>query len=111
MYTGPYCIVDVIPPADYLIRKTKRARPFVTHGDKLRRCHNNVPTSPEVLDKARDESISGGFRTSIGKRVRWSDRPMDNSADTEDATQWQSVLDERPERSQRRPGYLDDFEL
>ena len=111
MYTGPYCIVDVIPPADYLIRKTKRARPFVTHGDKLRRCHNNVPTSPDLLDKDRDESISGRSRTSIDKSVRWSDGPTGNSADTEDVTQWQSVLEERPERSRRRPRYLDDFEL
>jgi len=44
-YTGPYQVVKVLPPADYVIQKSKRSEPFVVHADKLKHCYSDTPTS------------------------------------------------------------------
>jgi len=44
-YDGPYLITKVLPPCDYVLQKTKKSRPFVTHQDKLRTCYGPTPTS------------------------------------------------------------------
>ena len=36
-YTGPYLITHVIPPCNFVIQKTARSRPIVTHTDKLKK--------------------------------------------------------------------------
>jgi len=35
----------VLPPADYVIQKSKRSEPFVVHADKLKHCYSDTPTS------------------------------------------------------------------
>lgn len=42
-YVGPYEVVRVIPPCNYVIRKSDKSKPLVTHGDKLKRCYRNDP--------------------------------------------------------------------
>ena len=37
-YIGPYEVVKALPPADYVIRKSKRSEPMVVHADKLKIC-------------------------------------------------------------------------
>ena len=44
-YDGPFLVVNVIPPSDYVIQKAKRTAPQVVHGDKLKLCHGNTPQS------------------------------------------------------------------
>jgi len=44
-YTGPYQVVKVLPPADYVIQKSKRSEPFVVHADKLKHCYSDTSTS------------------------------------------------------------------
>ena len=53
-YAGPYLVVRVIEPVNYVIRRSARAKPFVVHGDKLKRCFSSTPAS--WLD--RDDSDS-----------------------------------------------------
>jgi len=43
-YIGPYEVVKVLPPADYVIRKSKRSEPMVVHADKLKICYSDTPT-------------------------------------------------------------------
>jgi len=51
-YIGPYQVVKVLPPADYVIQKSKRSEPFVVHADKLKHCYSDTPTS--VLELTGD---------------------------------------------------------
>jgi transposase InsO family protein len=44
-YTGPYLITRVIPPCNYVIQKSSRSRPIVTHTDKLKACLGDTPKS------------------------------------------------------------------
>jgi len=44
-YIGPYQVGEVLPPADYVIQKSKRSEPFVVYVDKLKHCYSDTPTS------------------------------------------------------------------
>ena len=44
-YTGPYLITRVIPPCNYVLQKSVRGKPIVTHTDKLKACLGNTPKS------------------------------------------------------------------
>jgi len=46
----------VLPPADYVIQKSKRSEPFVVHADKLKHCYSNTPTS--ALELAGDPEFT-----------------------------------------------------
>ena len=43
--TGPYLVVRAIPPVNFVLQKSARAKPFVVHVDKLRECYNDTPRS------------------------------------------------------------------
>ena len=36
MYTGPYTVTRILPPANVVIQRSRRSRPFVVHVDKLK---------------------------------------------------------------------------
>jgi len=44
-YQGSYLVVSVISPSDYLIQRHRRAVLIVVHGDKLKPCYGDTPTS------------------------------------------------------------------
>ena len=44
-YDGPFLVVDIFPPSDYVIQRSKRSTPQVVHGDKLKFCHGETPRS------------------------------------------------------------------
>jgi hypothetical protein len=44
-YTGPYLVVRVIEPVNFVLQKTPRAKPFVIHADKLKKCYSSTPPS------------------------------------------------------------------
>jgi len=37
-YTGPFVVEKVLSPVNYLLRRSPRSKPFVSHVDKLRKC-------------------------------------------------------------------------
>ena len=45
IYTGPYLVTQVIQPKDDVLQKSKRAKPFVVHKDKLKLFHGQAPSS------------------------------------------------------------------
>jgi len=61
-YTGPYQVVKVLPPADYVIQKSKRSEPFVVHADKLKRRYSDTPTS--ALELTGDHEFVETFTAS-----------------------------------------------
>jgi transposase InsO family protein len=44
-YGGPHLVVRVITPCNYVIQKSKRSKPQVVHGDKLKLCFGQTPAS------------------------------------------------------------------
>lgn len=57
-YIGPYLVVRVIEPSNYVLQKSSRAKPFVVHVDKIKICHN--PLTPNWLaDGTGQEDQSG----------------------------------------------------
>ena len=45
MYIGPFLIVRVIPPCNFVLQKNARSKPIVTHTDKLKKCWGPTPKS------------------------------------------------------------------
>ena len=39
-YIGPYRVTHVLPPVNYVIQRSSKAKPFVVHADKLKRCYS-----------------------------------------------------------------------
>src|SRR5664279_550911 len=39
-YTGPYLITRVIVPVNFVLQKSEKAKPFVVHTDKLKKCYS-----------------------------------------------------------------------
>jgi hypothetical protein len=58
MYVGPYLIVRVIEPVNYVLQKSAHAKPFVVHGDKLKRCFSETPKSWLPSATTNDDSSS-----------------------------------------------------
>jgi len=44
-YTGPYLIVRMIEPVNCVLQWSAKAKPFVVHIDKLKKCYGPTPTS------------------------------------------------------------------
>jgi len=44
-YIGPFLVVRIIEPVNYVLQKTAKSKPFVVHVDKLKKCYGETPTS------------------------------------------------------------------
>ena len=45
MYVGPFLIVRVIEPVNYVIQRSAHTKPMVVHADKLKKCFGSTPDS------------------------------------------------------------------
>jgi len=45
MYVGPYLVIRYIEPVNYVLQKSAKSKPFVTHANKLKKCHGETPVS------------------------------------------------------------------
>jgi len=45
MYTGPFLVTHVIAPVNFVLQKSVRSKPFVTHIDKIKKCNSLTPQS------------------------------------------------------------------
>ena len=70
-YTGPYLVTRKIEPVNVVLQRSRKAKPFVVHINKLKKCLGGTPPSwlvssgsgeavPEVLDQVRSECVEGG---------------------------------------------------
>ena len=53
-YIGPYLITKVLPPADAVLQKSKRGKPFVAHFDKLKPFYGTRPVDWRLLTSSSD---------------------------------------------------------
>ena len=58
MYTGPYLIVKHIQPSNYVIQKSKTAKPKVVHADKLKAWSGDH--LPSWLPPTTEDGTAGG---------------------------------------------------
>jgi len=70
-YTGPYLVIRKIEPVNVVLQRSRKAKPFVVHINKLKKCLGDTPPSwlissgsgdtvPEVSDPVRSECVDGG---------------------------------------------------
>jgi hypothetical protein len=73
-YVGPYLIVRAIPPVNFVIQKSARAKPVVVHADKLKKCHGQTPESWLTTAELPNCEDSIAVVTPSGNQVGVSDR-------------------------------------
>ena len=123
-YQGPYLVTRVIPPCDFVIQRSRRCRPQVVHGDKLKPCHGETPVSwletggnpvgpnegsrdddrPGIPNRQSEDAVSARdrHRQPRGRRQEVISSISDSDLPTEAPL---------PPRVRRRPAYLTDFAI
>ena len=120
MYTGPYLIVRVIEPVNFVLQKSSRSKPFV-HMDKLKRCFGNTPQSwlntgqsveQATLSDPCDISNKNDSAREQSKLEVVTALPDDAVESDEPNSDIEVDRCERSKRTNRqRPGRFDDFVL
>jgi hypothetical protein len=122
-YVGPYLVVRVIEPVNYVIQKSPRAKPFVVHADKIKTCFGHTPQSwiPDhrsdgevAVDATRnDDAIPES--THAVSRLQPLDCPVTSATDVESAYGCNTgnnlaVARSLPHRIRRRPSRYDELQ-
>ena len=115
-FVGPFLIVRQLPPVNYVLQKSKFAKPFTVHADKLKMCYSDTPASwidgdsenADAIGNSR-EPCARGTPVSADSSQRLSEQPVpglsvDRAADREVAIPpvSQSAVG-RPRPMNRRP--------
>jgi len=119
-YIGPYLIVRIIEPVNCVLQKSPKAKPFVVHFDKLKKCFEQTPQSWLHAEPATDgelgtadnrsehDAVARGQRNTR-ERQRFH-RPYTDSQnevdDSSDETDTHTVHSRRP---RCLPRHLSDF--
>jgi len=45
MYVGPYLVIRYTEPVNFVLQKSAKSKPFVTHADKLKKCYGETTVS------------------------------------------------------------------
>ena len=92
-YIGPYLVVRVIEPSNYVLQKSSRAKPFVVHVDKIKICHN--PLTPNWLADGTGQEDQSGHEDGRLRRtlLQYDALPPQTT------TQWRVVMLHSPQRT------------
>jgi hypothetical protein len=112
MYSGPYLVIRKINEVNYVVQRTRRSEPIITHVDKLKACADQSHESWLSRDSVEREDEAVGpvdqpptraVRTrKRGRPAVVPERGIDNDSDEEE-------IINRPKRRARRPRRFDDF--
>jgi len=110
-YQGPYLIVRVIEPCDFVIKKSRNSTPIVVHGDKLKPFFGvppkswlqTEPRSNVEVKNAADQPNAVAGSTVRPKKVGRPRRVSQNIDEVEP--------EPRGLREKRRPARFQDFEM
>jgi len=112
-YTGPYLITRKIEPVNYVLQKSERAKPFVVHLNKLKKCYGTTPKS--WLGSGDDPRISeGGARGGVSPAPEVLHSPVqtgvfDFSSDVMCDDSPLPAVQKLPARRRSRPKHLSDY--
>jgi Integrase core domain len=91
LYTGPYLIIRAILPVNFVLQQSARAKPFVVHIDKLKKCYGDTPRNWLSTDNGHttaDASDNGTAQQqetvdvhSSKKRMGRIERPTERSVE------------------------------
>ena len=114
-YTGPFLIVRLIQPVNYVLQRTERSQPFVVHADKIKKCWSQTPESWLIVDNRGGEASIPTLAASdirdprIGSKVvpdrKSEPRPTNGYRKRVDGPTDESIIEmnSRPSRRNRRP--------
>ena len=112
-YTGPYLITRKIEPVNYVLQKSERAKPFVVHLNKLKKCYGTTPTSWLGLgDDPRTSEGDGRRGVGLAPEVLHSPAQygvVDFSSDVMCDDSPPPEVQKLPARRRSRPKHLSDF--
>ena len=91
-YVGPFKIIRVMEPSNYVIQKSQRSAPMVVHADKLKKCYNDVAELEVKFGAVQREQQRGVPVAQSMTAELPPDRPQ-----------------QRPTRNRRAPAYLDSY--
>ena len=81
-FTGPYLVVRVIEPVNYVLQKSPRSKPFVVHADKLKKSYGE--TTPSWLHVESSTDNGQVPVDSTDRRDRGQERrPLEPSVETD----------------------------
>jgi len=125
LYSGPYLVVQRLGPVNLILQRSARAKRFITHVDKLKRCLSPTPTSwlgdggvvagegavtseggaigPDgAMDGDGPRAAEGATRPRVGKRrgPRGGNRPVEDPVEQGPREEGEEG---RPRRIVRRP--------
>jgi len=131
-YQGPYLVIKVLPPCDYQIQRSKQSVPIVVHGDKMKLCYGETPSSwlvPKSQPNAastESPTITSGPEVEVqsvqdllaispslsGKRASEVRRPKQHSSKQLDPVCEEYERNRQlPPRTRRLPARFADFSL
>jgi hypothetical protein len=126
-FSGPYLVIEVLPPVNLKIQRSPRSKPFYVHFDKVKPWLGDAPKSWLHNSDAPNRS-TGSFQSDA---TLSSDAEFDNSEQVDQTVDWQELQGDhnqplsidpivdayaedelplaRPHRAKKRPAYLGDF--
>ena len=107
MYTGPYLVTKVLPPANYVIQKSAKSKQFVVHADKLKLCFECSRTN-WVLPDEDEGHVDVSYETQEGRPGESAD---DGRQQSIELTTADSHVEPSPRRARRKPSWLADYAL
>ena len=123
-YDGPFLIVKVISPCDYVIQKNKRSRAQVVHGDKLKLCYSETPTSwlstaavnEETATEPEDQRTENvgeqrDQRSTVPKPIGGQGRYSNADFELYEYEDEETTKVTRPERRKRLPTRFQDYRM
>jgi transposase InsO family protein len=103
-YTGPYRIVRVIPPCNFVLKKGPRSKPFVAHADKLKRCYSeSLEHQPFVDSRAQPSKASRTHRATANELADIPDTDAHYRNQQSDEQEYDSDTQPRRGARNRRP--------
>jgi hypothetical protein len=125
LYTGPYLLVRAIPPVNFVLQKSAKAKPFVVHVDKLKKCYGATPRSwlrsntesavadiPGETTAPQQETVDLPVERKRRKQLQHPVRGYEaaQSVDEQEEKSDSGAAVGRPQRVNRRsPAYLRDY--
>jgi len=110
-YTGPYLIVRKIEPVNFVLQRSSRAKPFVVHANKLKKCFGPTPASwlNAEQDQTREEVLADHSVMRNPSDVPELGTEVDEDFQREQVLPGNVQAPVPPPRQRRRPQYLSDY--
>ena len=113
MYSGPFLVIRKVNEVNYVVQKSRRSEPIITHVDKLKSCadqnHDSWLGSAAIVDTV---ATTGGLDhlvdAPITPAARRKRKPQQPRPVVDDGSEEEEEL-VRPKRQAGRPRRFDDF--